>query len=152
MTRVLVDEDIVDAAIELFAGMASVYRVQGRHELATKAKRFGDELHEKSAFGLPEIVCLCGSTKFKEEYRAENQRLTMDGKIVISVGFFGHADDIQFTEREKEMLDELHKRKIDIADRIHVIDVDEYIGDSTWSEIKYADAHGKDVTYYSEVQ
>lgn len=95
-----------------------------------------------------EVVCLCGSTRFKKQYRAENRRLTMQGKIVLSVGLFGHADGHEFTEQEKEMLDAVHKDKIDIADRVHVINVDGYIGDSTQSEIEYAREHGKPVTFY----
>ena len=43
------------------------------------------------------------------------------------------------------MLDDIHKRKIDMADAIYVINKDGYIGDSTRSEIKYAIAHGKQV-------
>ena len=39
-----------------------------------------------------EVVTLCGSTKFKADFMAENQRLTMDGHVVISLGVFGHTD------------------------------------------------------------
>lgn len=96
----------------------------------------------------PEVVCLCGSTKFKDEFVEENERLTLEGKIVLTVGIFGHADDVEFDDDEKEMLDALHKRKIDLADRVHVIDVDGYIGDSTESEIEYAEERDIPVTYY----
>lgn len=100
----------------------------------------------------PEVVCLCGSThpRFKDEYQAENRRLTMEGKIVISVVFFGHSNNTGFSEDEKAMLDELHKRKIDIADRIHIINVDGYIDNSTRSKIKYARKTGTDITYLSQ--
>lgn len=98
----------------------------------------------------PEIVCLCGSTRFKDEYRAENRRLTMQGKIVLSVGLFGHADNIDLSREEKEMLDELHKRKIDLADYVHVINPGGYIGDSTESEIKYAKEQGTPVSYLEQ--
>lgn len=98
----------------------------------------------------PEVVCLCGSTRFKDQYRAENRRLTMAGKIVLSVGLFGHADGHEFTDEEKEMLDVLHKRKIDLADRIHVINVGGYIGDSTQSEIEYARETGTKITYLEQ--
>lgn len=94
-----------------------------------------------------EIVCLCGSTRFKDEYRAENARLTMEGKIVLSVGLFGHADDVELTDGEKEALDELHKRKIDLADRVHVINVDGYVGDSTAEEIRYARNTATDISW-----
>lgn len=95
----------------------------------------------------PEIVCLCGSTRFKDEYLVENERLTLDGKIVLSVGVFGHADGVTLTERDKEQLDGLHKRKIDLADRIHVINPDGYVGDSTRSEIEYAREHDVSITW-----
>lgn len=98
----------------------------------------------------PEVVCLCGSTRFKDEYLSEQERLTMEGKIFLTVGLFGHSDDVDFSDDEKQMLDELHKRKIDRSDRVHVIDVDGYIGDSTQSEIEYAERNGIPVTYYSE--
>lgn len=100
----------------------------------------------------PEVVCLCGSTRFKDEYRAENQRLTMNGKIVLSVGLFGHADGIEFSDAQKKMLDELHKRKIDLADQVHVINPGGYIGDSTQSEIEYAEDTGTPVSYLEPLE
>lgn len=95
----------------------------------------------------PEIITLCGSTKFKEEYLEAQKMLTLDGRIVISVGLFGHADSEPISESQKDALDELHKRKIDIADAIYVINVGGYIGDSTKSEIEYAKRHGKSIYY-----
>lgn len=99
------------------------------------------------------VITLCGSTKFKDEFLAQQKRLTLEGNIVISVGLFGHADgDYQtvITEEIKEMLDDIHKRKIDMSDAIFVIDVNGYIGSSTRSEIEYAKATGKEVMYLSE--
>ena len=72
----------------------------------------------------------------------------MAGNIVISVGLFGHSgDDEVWKEGTKEMLDDMHKRKIDMADAIFVINVDGYIGQSTKSEIEYAIMKGKRVDY-----
>ncbi len=77
--------------------------------------------------------------------------LTLEGNIVISVGLFGHSgDDEVWTEGTKEMLDDMHKRKIDMADEIFVINVGGYIGSSTRSEIAYAEAAGKTVKYLEE--
>ena len=90
------------------------------------------------------VITLCGSTRFKEDFERVNRELTLLGNIVISVGCFGHSGDT-FTEKQKVMLDDIHKRKIDMADAIYVINKDGYIGDSTRSEIKYAIAHGKQV-------
>jgi hypothetical protein len=94
------------------------------------------------------VITLCGSTRFKDAFMEEQKRLTLEGNIVISVGLFGHAgDDEVWSEGTKEMLDDMHKRKIDMADEIFVIDVGGYIGESTRSEIAYAHRTGKPVRY-----
>jgi hypothetical protein len=98
------------------------------------------------------IITLCGSTKFKEQFLSEQKRLTLEGKIVISVGLFGHSgDDEVWNENTKEMLDEMHKRKIDLADEILVINVDGYIGSSTKSEIEYAKMTNKPIHYLTTI-
>ena len=96
------------------------------------------------------VVTLCGSTKFKDEFIAVQEQLTLAGCIVISVGVFGHADhkyETSVTPNVKVMLDDMHKRKIDMADAIYVINKDDYIGESTKSEIEYAKAMNKPVMY-----
>ncbi|MFN8211988.1 MAG: hypothetical protein U0T33_13620, partial [Bacteroidales bacterium] len=71
-----------------------------------------------------------------------------DGNIVISVGLFGHSGDEEvWLEKTKVMLDDMHKRKIDLADEIFVINKGGYIGSSTRSEIEYAVSTGKAVKY-----
>lgn len=98
--------------------------------------------------GKYKVVTLCGSTKFKDDFIREQKRLTLEGNIVISVGLFGHSgDDEVWTENTKEMLDDMHKRKIDMADGIFVINKGGYIGLSTKSEIEYAIKTGKTVEY-----
>ena len=105
--------------------------------------------------GKYKVITLCGSTRFKEAFMEAQKRLTLEGNIVISVGLFGHSGDDEVWDgmdegmlsKTKEMLDDMHKRKIDMADEIYVINVGGYIGDSTRSEIKYAQAAGKDVHY-----
>jgi hypothetical protein len=94
------------------------------------------------------VITLCGSTKFKEEFMQVQKDLTLKGNIVISVGLFGHSGDNEvWTEGTKEMLDDMHKRKIDMADEIFVINVNGYIGSSTKSEIEYAIKTNKKVNY-----
>jgi hypothetical protein len=130
----------------------------------------------------PTIVCLCGSTRFYPAFQDENYRETMAGRIVLSVGFYPHAqaeahgEERGCTPEQKAALDELHKRKIDLADEVLVLNVREtycpacgffrvhtlngrtrccdvqaearpYIGDSTRSEIAYAREHGKPVRW-----
>ncbi len=94
------------------------------------------------------VITLCGSTRFKEQFLEAQKRLTLEGNIVISVGLFGHSGDEEvWTPGTKEMLDNMHKRKIDMADAIYVINPGGYIGESTRSEIEYAKANGKKVLY-----
>lgn len=102
--------------------------------------------------GKYKVITLCGSTRFKDEFMKAQKDLTLQGNIVISVGLFGHSgDDEVWTEGTKEMLDDQHKRKIDMADEIFVINVGGYIGSSTRSEIEYAEAHGKKVNYLEKI-
>ena len=104
------------------------------------------------------VITLCGSTRFKDEFLKVQKDLTLKGNIVISVGLFGHSGDSEVWENmnegtltnTKEMLDDMHKRKIDMADEIFVINVDGYIGESTKSEIEYAKSLGKKVNYLED--
>ena len=102
--------------------------------------------------GKYKVITLCGSTKFKEEYLDAQKRLTLEGNIVISVGLFGHSGDNEvWSEGTKARLDDMHKRKIDMADEIFVINVGGYIGDSTRSEIEYAKSTGKRIEFLEQV-
>ena len=104
------------------------------------------------------VITLCGSTRFKDAFLDAQKKLTLEGNIVISVGLFGHSGDSEVWEnrdegtltKTKEMLDDMHKRKIDMADEIFVVNVGGYIGSSTKSEIEYAIATGKAVRYLEE--
>lgn len=104
---------------------------------------------------IPRIVCLCGSTRFYDEFQRANYDETMTGKIVLSVGFYphakaehGHGEGVGHDSAEKVKLDELHKRKIDLADEVLVVsDLDGYFGESTRGEVEYAYRSGKPVRY-----
>ena len=92
------------------------------------------------------VITLCGSTRFRAEYERVQKELTLQGNIVISVGLFGHSgDDEVWKDGVKEMLDEMHLAKIDMADEIFVINPGGYIGASTKREIAYASAKGKKI-------
>ena len=110
--------------------------------------------------GIYKVNTLCGSTRFKDAFMEAQKCLTLNGNIVIGVGLFGHSGDNEVWEnldegtltRTKEMLDDMHKRKIDMSDEIYVINVGGYIGTSTQLEIDYAIATGKAVRYLEEVE
>ncbi len=102
--------------------------------------------------GKYKVITLCGSTRFKDDFIEQQKRLTLDGYIVISVGLFGHSGDNEvWTEGTKQMLDDMHKRKIDMADEIFVINKNGYVGESTRSEIDYAHKTGKKVNYLENI-
>jgi len=105
------------------------------------------------------VITLCGSTKFKDEFLRVQKELTLKGYIVLSVGLFGHSGDNEVWEnmdegtltKTKEMLDDMHKRKIDMSDEIFVVNVNGYIGESTKSEIEYAIKNNKKVNYLEKI-
>ncbi len=110
--------------------------------------------------GKYKVITLCGSTRFKEEFLREQKRLTLEGNIVLSVGLFGHSGDNEVWEnmdegtltKTKAMLDDMHKRRIDMSDEIFVINKNGYIGESTKSEIEYAISTNKKVEFMEELK
>jgi hypothetical protein len=86
----------------------------------------------------PKLITICGSTKFKDSFIEVNKLLTLNGYMVLTVGFFLHSTDEKITNEQKQALDELHKMKILISDAVVVINNNNYIGDSTRSEIYFA--------------
>ena len=99
----------------------------------------------------PAIVCLCGSTRFVDEFNRQRVTLTQAGQIVLSIEIVttqAPGDDPQHADPWlKARLDALHKAKIDLADYVLVLNVGQYIGPSTRSEIDYAIQTGKPVRY-----
>lgn len=100
----------------------------------------------------PRIVCLCGSTRFQAEFMAAQFSESIAGRIVLTVGCFprkpdGSWDRMMVNGAQKAALDELHLRKIDLADEVLVINVGGYIGESTQREIEYAREIGKPVRW-----
>jgi hypothetical protein len=102
----------------------------------------------------PRVICLCGSTRFTTEMLILQWELTKQGKIILSWcalpdSYFKGGDKTHVGDQEgvKEIVDEVHKRKIDLADEVLVLNIDGYIGESTRSEINYAVGHGKPVRY-----
>lgn len=94
----------------------------------------------------PKIVCLCGSTRFMDAFAQANRDKTLAGEIVLTVAV-DFKTDTTARQEDKVRLDELHLRKIDLADYVHIINVGGYIGEGTKREIAYAQGLHKPVTY-----
>jgi hypothetical protein len=123
----------------------------GREFAAAKGE--GDFWKLVEVTEMPKIVCLCGSTRFYEAFQKANYEETMKGNIVLSVGFYphsstqAHGQEIGITPEQKEDLDRLHFRKIDMADEVLILNVEGYIGESTARELNYARNLGKRVRF-----
>lgn len=146
---------LTDGNLELVAGWLSSARSMGiaNHlDCGIKMERVDPDAKPR-----PRIVCLCGSTRFMEAFRSANLQETLAGCIVLSIGCDTKSDtDLmavgELTAADKAALDELHKRKIDLADEILILNVDDYIGSSTRSELDYARAKGKRVRWLTQSQ
>ena len=95
----------------------------------------------------PKIICLCGSTRFKEAFEKAERDVALRGEICLTVGLFGHIEGLDMDGDAKKNLDTLHLRKIDLCDEVLVINVGNYIGASTAREIAYAEMVHKPVRY-----
>lgn len=101
----------------------------------------------------PTIVTLCGSSRFSDAFREANLRETLAGKIVLSIGCDTKSDDaLQLQPGDKERLDQLHLRKIDLSDEVLILNIDGYIGDSTRRELAYARETGKLVRWLEPIR
>jgi hypothetical protein len=100
----------------------------------------------------PKVVCLCGSTRFTEAFRDANLRETLEGNIVLTLGCDTKSDDaLGLPPGVKRILEELHRRKIEMADEVLVLNVGGYVGESTASEIRHAKEWGKPIRYLEAV-
>lgn len=95
----------------------------------------------------PEIVCLCGSTRFEDEMRAANLDLTLAGAVVVAPCFFPRSGERAPTDEQRAALGALHLSKIDLADRVLVVNPGGYVGEATSREIAHARATGKPVAF-----
>ena len=98
------------------------------------------------------IITLCGSIKFKDVFMRVQEKLTLDGNIVLTPNFFNNIKKEEIDLETKKILDEMHKQKMDMSDEIYVINVGGYIGESTKSEIEYAKEKGKRISYLESIK
>jgi hypothetical protein len=101
------------------------------------------------------IVCLCGSVRFKKEFLKAAQDLEFEGKIVVMPNVFSKVDGITLTNKQLDLLVNIHNEKIRISDEVYIIDAPgndgtPYIGVSTKDEIKFSKKLNKPVRYMSK--
>ena len=96
------------------------------------------------------VVTICGSTRFKKEIEAVAHDLTLQNHIVLAPHVFHHMEDEEMPVELKIRLDNLHKEKISMSDAIFVVNVDGYIGESTYGEIDWANRMKKQIAFLVE--
>lgn len=134
---------VVDATVGILGGPGSAQEHAWEIVRSAAQENRGDK---------PTVVCLCGSTRFGEAFRAANLKETLAGRIVLSIGCDFKSDQgLGLTVADKERLDELHLRKIDLASEVLILNVGGYIGNSTSRERDYALSKGKRVRYLEKV-
>lgn len=103
-------------------------------------------------FNNRKIVCLCGSTKFKEAFDKANKEETSKGNIVLTVAMFGHLEGLDMNSDTKKIFDEVHFDKILLSDEVLILNVGGYIGESTRRELNHAISNGKIIRYLEPLQ
>ena len=119
-----------------------INKIEGRK---TNYKILDEEEYQKDK--KYNIITLCGSINFKDEFLKVQEKLVLKGNIVFTPNFFDNIKKEEISLETKEMLDKMHKQKINMSDEIYVINQGGYIGESTKLEIEYAKSKGKKITY-----
>lgn len=96
------------------------------------------------------VITICGSTKFKDKMFELARDLTLNGDVVLMPQIFEHADNEELTIEQKLVLDNIHYQKILMSDAILVVNIDQYIGESTWAEIDWANRLNKKIYFLEE--
>lgn len=149
--------------------------IDDRNNFRLECVEVVDGIAKYARVGRPVIVCLCGSTRFYKEFMEANERETLAGKIVLSVGLSGRhklmertvtesgcmgdqevkhlvviKHDWHLSEEQKVELDKLHMKKIELADEVLILNVGGYIGESTSKELAYAKKMNKIIRFLEE--
>lgn len=96
------------------------------------------------------IITICGSLRFEPEIKYHTERLTLEGNCVLPL-IYPTKDKVFYTSEQREQLAASHKKKIDLADAIFVVNKNGYIGESVRVEIEHAKASGKEILYLENV-
>lgn len=101
---------------------------------------------------MPKIITICGSLKFKDEMIKLAIQLQLKGNVALTPAFPVDSSKTNYTEEEISMLGKMHKEKIKLSDAIIVVDINNYVGEATKSEIEFAKSLNKEIIYYSKIK
>lgn len=93
------------------------------------------------------VIAICGSLKFEADIKYWAEKLTLEGNCVLSIIYPTKTDVNNYTAEQRESFSKAHRKRIDLSDAIFVVNKNGYIGNSTQSEIEYAQKQGKEVIF-----
>ena len=96
------------------------------------------------------IITLCGSLRFKKEMMSIAEKMAIEGYCIL-IPVYPVSENIERTKEQLIKLKEAHFKRIELSDAILVVNVNNYIGDSTNLEIEYAKKLGKQIIYYTDL-
>ena len=97
------------------------------------------------------VITVCGSLRFEKEMMEISEKMELQGNCMLTPIYPTKDDKDAYTDEEVIMLDKMHKEKIKLSDAILVVNVNNYIGSSTKSEIEFAKELGKEIIYYTDL-
>lgn len=96
------------------------------------------------------IITLCGSLKFRREMMMIAQKMALEGNCVLTPTY-PVMENVEITNDQLEKLKEAHFKRIELSDSILVVNINNYIGESTKLEIEHAKKLGKEIIYYIDL-
>ena len=96
------------------------------------------------------IITLCGSLRFQKCMMRTAEKMALLGNCVLTP-IYPTSENPERTKEQLAKLKEEHFKRIELSDAILVVNVNNYIGDSTSLEIEYAKKLEKEVIYYTEL-
>lgn len=93
------------------------------------------------------VISLCGSLKFKKEMMEIAEKMGLEGNCILTP-VYPILENFERTEEQLKKLKEAQFKRIELSDAILLVNVNNYIGNSTNLEIEYAKKLGKEIIYY----
>ena len=97
------------------------------------------------------IITLCGSLKFQHEMMIIAEKLALEGNCILTPTY-PVLENIEMTKEQILKLKDAHFKRIELSDAIFVVNVNNYIGNSTNLEIEYAKKLKKEIIYYTDMK
>ena len=83
--------------------------------------------------------------RFRDEFERLNAELTLAGHVVLTPTALARSTELSVEERAR--LGRVHLAKVAMADEVLIVNVGDYVGESTRREIEHARSRGVAVSF-----